>query len=213
MGRKPKAKQYSIVVADDLCCVGEDRVFNAESDEDVEKNLMEDLQCPIADEVLIALRKAYSLTFPRNPFVDGIRAEIAEIRRLGVEALKPMPEVLSDLGVAPIPMIDDDPVQYKVRVFQYVFARTEDIDISVKVGGKRRRLLDVAHHEKATALITTLRAIVSDTFEEAHNEDQLLAILRRIRERIQAVLAAFNPCLESIEIEPIAELLADSAEK
>ena len=56
-----------------------------------------------------------------------------------------------------------------------------------------------------TLLITTLRSVVSDTFEEAHNEDQLLAILRRIRGRIQVVLPSFNASLESIEIEPIAE--------
>lgn len=50
----------------------------------------------------------------------------------------------------------------------------------------------------------TLRSVVTDTFEEAHNEDQLMAILPRIRERIQKVLPAFNACLECIEIEQIA---------
>jgi hypothetical protein len=209
MGRRPNAKQYSIVVAHDLCCVGEDRVFNPDSEDDADKSLMDELQCPVADEVLIALRKAFSLTFPRNPFMDGIRAEIAEIRRLGVDALKPMPEILLGLGLTPIPMIDNDPVKDKVRVFQFVFAKIEDIDISVTVVGKRRHFLDVAQHEKASSLITTLRSVVSDTFEEAHNEDQLLAVLRRIRERVHAVLPSFNPCLESIEIEPIAEKAAD----
>lgn len=210
MGRKRKAKQYSIVLADDLCCVGEDRVFNPEL-EDAEKNLMLTLQCPVADEVLIALRKAYSLTFPRNPFIEGIRAEINEIRGLGADALKPMPEVLLDLGLPPIPMFDSDPAKDKTYVFKFAFARTQDIDIWVRVDGKRRRLLDVAHHEEATALITTLRCVVSDTFEEAHNEDQMLAILGRIRKRIQTVLPAFNACLTSMEIEPIASTADDDS--
>ena len=204
MGRKKKPKGYSILAADAVCCVGEDRVYNADAESDPEKSLMDKLQCPVADEVLIALRKAFSLTFPRNPFLEGIKAELAEIRRLGVEALKPMPEVLSDLGLAPIPAMENDPAITRARVFRFVFARTEEVDISVKADGKRRRLLDLVGNDDGTELVKALRSVVSDTFEEAHNEDQLMAILRRIRERIQKTLPAFNACLESIEIEPIA---------
>jgi hypothetical protein len=104
----------------------------------------------------------------------------------------------------PIPLITNDPTPSKVRLFQFVFARRDAVDITVKVEGKRRRLLDVVQYQDATALLTTLRSVVSATFAEAHDEDQHTAILQRIRAEIQAVLPPFNPCLESIEIEPIA---------
>ena len=208
MGRKRKAKNYSIVFSDTVACVGEDRVYVPESEP--ENSLMEQLQCPIADEVLIAMRKAFSLTFPCNPFIDGVQAALTEIRRIGVEALKPMPEVLADLGLPPIPPIMDDPALRKTQIFLFVFARTDDIDITVKVDGKRRRLLDYFGNEDATPLLTTLRAVVSDTFEEAHDEDQHSALLQRIRKRIHAVLPAYNACLESIDVEPIAACSAKS---
>ena len=47
---------------------------------------------------------------------------------------------------------------------------------------------------------------MSDTFSEAFDEDQTEAILKRIRAQIVDVLPEFNPCLESIEIEPIAKV-------
>jgi hypothetical protein len=173
---------------------------------------MDELQCPAADEVLIALRKAFSLTFPRNPFIEGVQSALLEIRRVGVEALKPMPEVLTDLNLAPLPPITDDPVMKKAHLFKFVFARTADLDIKVKVGNRKRRLLDVVEHDDATPLLTTLRSVITDTSAEAHDEDQHMAILLCIREKIQDVLPAFNACLESIEIEPIAERRSTSDE-
>lgn len=170
---------------------------------------MDELQCPAADEVLVALRKAISLTYPRNPFIDGIQAALAEIRRVGVEALKRMPEILVDLGLPPVPPITNDPVLDKAHIFKFVFARTDAINITVKAEGKRRRLLDLVGNQDGTQLLTTLRSVISETFEEAHDEDQHMAILHRIRRRIHDVLPAFNACLESIEIELIAERLPE----
>ena len=202
MGRRRRPKTFSIVHADTVCCVSEDRVYDLESEP--ETTLMDQLQCPIADEVLIALRKSFSLSYPRNPFIDGIQQALAEIRRIGVEALKPMPEVLAELGLLPIPPIENDPAMRKTSSFIYMFARTEDIDISVKVEGKRRRLLDVAENQDGTPLLLALRSVVTDTFDEAHDEDQHMAILQKIRSKIQTVLPAFNNCLESMEVERIA---------
>lgn len=202
MGRRRKPRAYSIVHADTVCCVSDDRVYDLESEP--ETSLMDQLQCPIADEVLIALRKSFSLTYPRNPFIDGVQEALAEIRRLGVEAFKPMAEVLADLGLPPIPPIENDPALRKTRLFMFMFARTEDIDISVKIGGKRRRLLDVAENQDGTPLLLALRSVITDTFDEAHDEDQHMAILQTIRSKIQTVLPAFNNCLDQMEIERIA---------
>lgn len=203
MGRKRKRKGWSLVPADTVCCVSEDRVYDPDSEP--AKSLMDQIPSTVADEVLIALRKSFSLTYPRNPYIEGLQAALAEIRRISVEALKLMPEVLADIGLQPIPRIMNDPVSKKVQVFLFMFARTADIDITVKVNGKRRRLLDLAEHDDGTALITTLRAVVTDTFREAHDEDQHAAVLQLIRLRIHAVLPAVNECLQAMEIEPIAE--------
>jgi hypothetical protein len=211
MGRKRKAKAYSMVFADSLSFVGEDRVFDPESE--LENSLLDEIDSSVADEVLIALRKAFSLTYPRNSFIDDVQSALAEIRRIGSEAMKRMPEVLTDLGLTPIPPVMDDPSLNKSTLFKFVFVRNSDIDIAVKFEGKRQRLLNVIGHEDAAPLLTTLRAAISDTFEEAHDEDQHLAILRKIRHRIHSVLPPFNSCLEDIEIEPIVERLEATDEE
>jgi len=210
MGRKRKAKGYSVVVGDAVCCVSEDRFYDPAAAP--EKSLMDQLQCPVADEVLIALRKAFSLTYPTNPFIQGLQASLTEIRRICVEALKPLPDVLSDLELPPIPPIIDDSAMRKTYVFMFLFARTDAIDITVKFNGKKQRLMDIVGNQDATELLKTLRSVVTDTFDEAHDEQQHSAILQRIRKRIHSVLPAFNACLESMEVEPIAEPSPASAQ-
>lgn len=202
MGRKRNVRRYSILHADSLCCVSADRVYYPESDP--EESLMDQLQCPVADEVLIALRKSFSLTFPRNPFIEGVREALMEVRRLCVEAVKPLQEALSDLQLPPVPPYMNDPVMEKTHVFQFVFARTNDIDVRVSVSGKTRKLLNIIDYQDATALLTTVRQVVSDTFLEVHDEDQHTTMLRTIRHRIWSVLPDFNACLDSIELERIA---------
>lgn len=204
MGRKRKAPTYILIYSSDLHSISEDRVYDDTLDDDPKNNLGDQLQCPPADEVLIALRKSFSLTFPRNYLIENIKQALLEIRRIGVEALKPIPEVLTELSLPPIPMFSDDPVQNKVHLFLFVFAKKSDIDISIKVKGKRHRLLDYLGNEDGTALITTLRAVVTDTFSEAFDEDQHLVILQRIREKIGEVLPHYNVCLQAMEVEPIA---------
>jgi hypothetical protein len=46
----------------------------------------------------------------------------------------------------------------------------------------------------------------ADPDAEAHDEDQMMSILLSIRRDVQNVLPAFNACLQSIEVEPIAAL-------
>lgn len=58
MGRPKKKPLYLIVDAEILGSVGKERVLDLGSDPD--ETLLDELQCPTADEVLIALRKACS---------------------------------------------------------------------------------------------------------------------------------------------------------
>ena len=56
-----KKPHWVIVLADTLGCIDENRVLDG--DAEPVKNLLDELQCPVADEVLIALRKSFSLTY------------------------------------------------------------------------------------------------------------------------------------------------------
>ena len=201
MGRPRKKPVYLIVPTDDLGCVSKDREFDLDSDPD--ESLLDELQCQHIDDVLIALRKAFSLTYPRNPFIDGLHAALAEIRRIGTEALKPMSEILTTLHLKPVPLDFNESLAGKVYVVMFSIAKAADLDIRVKCEGKSRRLLDLIENRPGDAVVATLRQIVSETFSEMHGEDEHEATLRRIRRRISEVLPQFNDWLEMIEIEPV----------
>jgi hypothetical protein len=203
MARPRKKPTWVFVCGDHLGCIDENRVLELDSNPD--KSLLDELECPAADEVLIALRKSFSLTYPRNPFIDGLQNALSEIRRIGVEALKEMPEVLQELRLPPIPATINDPSVDRVKLFKYSFARTIDLAIKVKYEGRWRPLLKLIEYAPADPLVRTLREVVSDTFAEMHDEDQHEETLKRIRERIWEVLPPFNTVLDDIEIERIAE--------
>lgn len=89
-------------------------------------------------------------------------------------------------------------------VLLFVAMGLVDRSSCITVVKRKRRLFSVLEHQDAIPLLTTLRSVITDIFAEAHDEDQHLAILHRIRERIQMVLPDFNGCHEAIEVEPIA---------
>src|SRR5579885_2578447 len=79
MTRPRKTPVWVIVLAEILDCIDENKVLDPGSEP--EKSLLGQLQCPAADEVIIALRKSFSLTYPRNPFIEGLQQALSEIRR------------------------------------------------------------------------------------------------------------------------------------
>ncbi len=201
MARTRKTPVY-MIVGDAIGCIGKDRVLDLDSDP--AEPLCDELQCPIADELLVALRKAFTLSYPRNPFIDGLNQALQEIRRVCVEALIEMPEVLEELKLPKIPPIMDDPRVGRTHVFKYFLARTSDLSIKVKYEGKSQPLLKLLEPVAADPLIRTVREIISMTFSEMFSEEQHEAVLRRIRDQIWEVLPPFNEYLISIEVEPIA---------
>jgi hypothetical protein len=203
MGRPRKKPLWVIVLADDLGCIDENKVLDLESE--LEKSFLDDLSCPAADEVLIALRKSFSMTYPRNPFVDGLQQALSEIRRIGIEALKEIPEVLEELRLPSIPATMADASAHRAILFKYSLVRSADLAIKVQYEGKSRSLLKLLEPVAADPLIRTLREVVSDTFSEMHSEEQPEEALKRIRDRIWDVLPPFNSFLDDIEIEHIAE--------
>ncbi len=197
-----------MVNADSLFRIDEKFIFHpdsgSEDDDDPDNNLGDKLQCPAADAVLIAMRKAFTLTYSDNPFLEGTTASIKEIRRLCVDALKPMPDVLEKLQLPAIPKFMNDPINKKAQLYSFLFVPTREIDIRIQIDGKKQKFLDSFWHREATSLIIAARHVLSFTFNEAHDEDQYMEILLKIRTMIHQVLPAFNECLVAIEIEPIA---------
>ncbi|HAH48882.1 hypothetical protein [Gimesia sp.] len=212
MGRRRTKPLYLIVEAEILASVGEDRKLDPEGDSD--NNLLDELQCPLFDEVLIALRKSFSLTFPRNPFIDGLLEALLEIRRICIEALRTIPEVLEELNLKPVPPPSEVGPNTKAYVFQYTLARFDDLQLKVKYNGKTQKLVNLIEQRPADEVIRALRDTVSYTFEEMYNEEQHEEALRQIRMRIGKVLPPLNELLVSIEIEPIADTtLIESADR
>ncbi len=212
MGRRRTKPHYLILEAEILASVGKDRELDPESDPD--DNLLDELQCPLFDEVLIALRKSFSLTFPRNPFIDGLQEALLEIRRIGVEALRTIPEAVEELNLKPVPPPGEVGPNTKAYVFQYILARFDDLQLKVKYEGKTKKLVNLIEQRPADEVIRALRDTVSCTFDEMYNEEQHEETLRQIRMRIGEVLPPLNELLVSIEIEPIADItLIESADR
>ena len=201
MGR-PRKKPVYVVVGDVLGCIGPDRILDLDSDPN--EPLCDALQCPVADELLVALRKAFTLSYPRNPFIDGLTESLTEIRRVCIEALIEIPEVLEDLKLPAIPPVSEDERVGRVKLFKFFLARANDLRIKVKYEGKTRSLYNLLEPDPADALVRTARKTVSLTFSEIHSEEQHEAVLRQIRNNIWDVLPPFNEYLTAIEVEPIA---------
>jgi hypothetical protein len=203
VARTRKKTVWGMVLACNLGCIDEERVLHPGSEP--KNNLLNELQCPAADEVLIALRKSFSLTFPRNPFVVGLQQALTEIRQVGVEALKEIPEVLQELSLPAVPGSAADASKDRAIVFKFSLVRLKDLEMQVQYEGKTRSLVKLLDPCPADELVRTLRHVISDTFSEMHDEEQHEQVLSRIRDRIWDTLPAFNDLLFEIEIEPIAE--------
>lgn len=204
MGRARK-KSLFVIVDDTLWFIGEGRVLDFESEP--EKPLAEELERHVADPILVSLRKSFTLTFPENPFIDGLTEALMEIRRVCVEALIDMPEALEDLGLPPIPPVDDDKRVGKPQVFRFAFAKATDLRIKVKYEKRMRSLFNLLEPDQGDELICTTRNIVTLTFSEMHSEEQHEKVLLEIRKSIWDVLPAYNEYLVAIEVEPIAAMV------
>ena len=206
MGRNRSRCLYVVVEAQLLHWIDKER--NLEPGVELKESFADDLYCPIGDPLLKALRRAFSLTYPTNPFVEGMSEAITEIRRIGIETLIEMPEVLDDLALKPIPrpLLEPPP---KGDVFLYYLVKASDLRISVIYEKRKKSLRNLVETYPADVLVRTLRALVSDSFAEMHAEQEHRAVLNDMRSKVWAVLPAYNGLLREIEVEPIAELVED----
>jgi hypothetical protein len=199
---RQRKKPVYVIVGDAVYCIDKNRVLDLESD--LDDSLGEELQCPAADEILISLRKAFTLSFPVNPFIDGLTHSLTEIRRVCVDGLRDIPEVLDGLGLPAIPPVSDDKRHPSVKLATCYFARAADLRIRVLYEGRRQSLFPLIQPDPADTLIRTAREIVTATFSEMHSEEQHEAVLLRIRNSIWDILPQFNKYLIPIDVEPIA---------
>jgi hypothetical protein len=199
---RPGKKPVYVIVGDAVYCIDKNRVLDLESD--LDESLGNDLQCPAADDVLIGLRKAFTLSFPVNPFIKGLTESLTEIRRVCVDALRDISEVLDGLGLPAIPPVSGDKRHPSVKIATCYFVRAADLRIRVLYEGKRQALFPLLQPDSADTLIRTAREIVTATFSEMHSEEQHEAVLLQIRNSIWDILPPFNKYLVPIDVEPIA---------
>ena len=172
--------------------------------EEERRGPLSDVDVYPADDLLATLRKAFTLTYPHNPFIDGLQNAMSEIKRTCIDGIKTLPELLDMLELKPMPFVIDDPLENKGMLFKHVFVESKHLRIEVKHEGKRRSLFKLINAPHGDDLIFTIRQVVTDTFTEAHDEDEHNDILLTIRRRIWEVLPPFNDILEKCEVEGIA---------
>lgn len=199
MTRKTKASKFLLLSPDLLDSVSKDFVLDL--DEQFDDGAFAETRLHPIDEVLIALRKSFSLTYSRNPFIDGLKECEIKIRETCVDAIKCHPELLEELKLPPIPFVIDDPAERKSLLFRFALVRSKDLRIRVKYEGKKQSFFKLLDATGGDQIVRTIRAVVSDSFSEAHDEDQHEEILNVIRPRIWKILPDFNEVLDEINIE------------
>lgn len=202
MGRPRKGPTWLIVYADALANVSESDKRNAEGE--LEDNLLDKLQCPMADDVVRALRKCFSLAYPESHLDEPVKGAVEKIREVAREALMPLgDEVLTSLRLKPVGQPPKES-KIKVHVLLFVLAKKADLDIKAMHEGKPVKLLSVLEHWPADKIIATLRQILSMTFEEMYEGEQYINMLYEVRRLVADTLVPYNDLLEQIEAEPIA---------
>ena len=198
-----KTSKFVLLTPDLLDCVDKDFVVNLE--EQFDDGPFSEIQIFPIDDVLVALRKSFSLTYPSNPYIDDIKACLVEIRQTCVDAIKPHPQLLEELKLSPIPFIFDDPAETKSLLFKFALVRSKDLRVRVKFEGKRQSFFKLLEATPGDQIIRAIRLVVTATFKEAHDEDQHEAILEMIRNQIWDAIGGCNDIFKELNVEPMPQ--------
>lgn len=202
MGRTSGVRsKYRFVSGDDLDSV----VLDEDEKTRDASTLLELTPAPLGDPVLVALRRALTLTYDSAETRSSEEC-LREIRAIAIPALG---ELGNELEALRLPRVDADPSFRRDRgakVFMYLIVPNEELSRKVKVDGKGRKvaLRGVIPHLPADAAIQALRRVLSLTFEEATTPTQHDRILEDVRFVAAEALAPCNELLEAIEVEPVA---------
>jgi len=197
---KPQRSRFVFVYAGDLDGVTDD----PEEGSKERKSWLDQLEAPIGDELLVALRQAFTITY-RQDYAEGAAERmLAEIRKLATDALRPCDAILRALRHKPLGA--DPPERHGAKVFKFVVASVRDLSrkVTVEDTKEKARFIDVVESAPADGALIALRKIVSLTFSEVFTKKDRRRLLWEIRHLAAEALVPLNAQLEDIEYEPVA---------
>jgi hypothetical protein len=198
---KKKPSRLLLIAADDL----HSTVFDKQEDDRKENTLMDKLEPPVGDSLLIALRRIFSLTYIDSTNLEKIKKAFSEIRQYAIDALEDYGPMLSSLRLKAI-KTDKENNKNKVLIFKYVVVYSRDLKFKVKMEetGQTLPMSEVTETAEADDLLIGLRKIISLTFSEIFNYRDYIASLFEIRMISSKALVPLNSWLEGIDLEPVA---------
>jgi hypothetical protein len=188
--RKPKATESQYLL------VPHEAIFEAFAEKQPlrgDLELKDELQFPLGDPILLALRESFTLTYPRRLDFIEPKEMLSRIREVAAAALKPIGDVLTRLKLAPVgKFVQEDGA---VTVFKVVIAPIEKVTTP----------LNPAHYFPADPVIVALREVLTLSFSEAYSERDYARVFAKIRKLAAKALIPYNDVLEYLEIEPVAK--------
>lgn len=190
MPRKPKNSQSQYLL------VPHEAIFEAFAEKQPlrgDLELRDELQFPLGDPILLALRESFTLTYPRRLDFIEPKEMLSRIREFAAAALKPIGEVLSKLKLPPVGKFAQE--DGAVTVFKVVIAPIEKVTTP----------LNPVHYFPADPVIVALREVLTLSFSEAYSERDYARVFAKIRKLAAKALIPYNDVLEYLEIEPVAK--------
>jgi hypothetical protein len=154
--------------------------------------LKDELQFPLGDPILLALRESFTLTYPRRLDFIEPKEMLSRIREVAAAALKPLGDVLTKLKLSSVGKFEQD--EGAVTVFKLVIAPIEKVTSP----------LDPAAFVPADPVIIALREVLTLSFSEAYSERDYAQVFAKVRKLAAKTLIPYNDVLEYLEIEPVA---------
>lgn len=144
--------------------------------------LLELLTTPFGDPVLVALRRALTLTYDAAETRSSEEC-VRQIRALAIPVLGELGDELEALGLARVDADSSFQRDRSPKVFMYLILPNAELSRKVKVNGQGRKIAlhGVIPHLPADPAIRAPRRVLSLTFEEAATPTQHERIIEDIR--------------------------------
>ena len=190
MARKPKPSnpQYLLVPHQAIF-----EAFAEKTPLSSDLELKDELQFPLGDPILLALRESFTLTYPRRLDFIEPKEMLSRIREVAAAALKPIGDVLTKLKLPSVGKFAQE--DGAVTVFKLVIAPVEKVTSP----------LDPADFVPADPVIIALREVLTLSFSEAYSERDYAQVFAKVRKLASKTLIPYNEVLEYLEIEPVAK--------
>jgi hypothetical protein len=170
------------------------------------KTLLEQLDPEIGDDLLIALRKIFSLTYTDRFEIKDLDKVVSRIKSLAVRALKPFAPMLETLKQKPLKAKLTQEEMDEPKIHKYCLVRRSGHRFMTKDAetDDLAPLVKLIPTADADGVLIALRKILSETFSEMFEYRDLKRSLYEIRMLAATALVPLNEWLEEIELEPVA---------